>query len=170
MSVEYGGSLTLRDIMPIPGAIQLGLVAALQARQGDLAPQLAGLTALSLRPPPSIPDLINAFNQGLAALSALLANPLPDVGAVGTAIADLQGTLAAIGAQLSPALSFGNFLNAAGIHAYFFAGQVQTLGPELGALLSSGLPGSFPSAQATGVVLLATDAGAVEAIRVVFPA
>ena len=169
MSVEYGGSFTLRDIMPIPGAVQLGLVAALQARQGDLSPQLAGLTALSLRPPPSIPELINLFNQGLSALNALLANPLPDVGAVATAIADLTGTLAAIGAQLGPALSLGNFLNAAGVHAYFFAGQVQTLGPELAALLQFGLPGSFPAAQATGIVLLATDAGAVEAINVVFP-
>lgn len=169
MATQYGGSLTLRDIMPLPGAAQLGLVAALQARQADLAPQLGGLLAISARPPASIPELINAFNQGLAALQSLLANPLPDAGAVSGAIASLQATLAAIGAQLGPALALGNFLNAAGVHFYTFAGQVTELGPDLTALLQTGLPGSFPAALAGGVVLLATDAGAVAAIRAIFP-
>jgi hypothetical protein len=168
MSVEYGGRLTLGQILPLPAAAQADLVRSLNAEIGHVTAPVAGLGAITARPPPSLLQLRDSILQALDALTGLIADPLPDLSAVLPAISDLTAQLGSLNARLVPALALGNLFGAAGVHYYLFAGEVQTLGPELAALLSSGLPGAGPTANATGVVLLATDAGAVEAIKAVF--
>jgi hypothetical protein len=167
-SLEYGGSFTLGELLPLPLAANTALTASLNAQIGDLAPQLAGLTALSVRPPPSLLELIANLERAIEALKTLVANPLPDVQAVLTAIADIGLRLGSLQGQLSLPTGLASLFSAAGVHFYVFTGKAPELSPRLGALLTGGLPGSTPDANCGGVILLATDAGAIEAIAKIF--
>lgn len=167
MSTEYKGSLTLGQILPLPTSAQLALDATLGDTVPDVQARIAGLLEITVRPPPALADLIAAAQNLLSALQALLAAPLPDVAATATALADLQLTLQGLNVRVALSLQLGDFLSSAGVHYYVFNGKASQVGPELAALLSTGLPGGTLDQSVAGCFLLASDGGAITALRAV---
>lgn len=169
MTVSYQGSLSLGQVVPMALTAQATLDASLNAVLPDLKARIAGLLELSVRPPPALADLIAAARDTIAALQALVADPLPDVSAIAQALADLQASLGQIEAGLAFSLQLGGMLSTPGIYYYAYAGQAGALGGELSATLSAGLPGGGgPNEQVAGVILLARDGGAISALQSFF--
>lgn len=168
MTITYAGSITLGEAIPMAQDATVELDASVGALLPDVQARVDGLLALSIAPPPSLADLIASAQALLAALQALLAAPLPDVSATAAALADLQATLGSLNASLAFSVSLGSLLSQAGIHYFVYAGAAGDVGGELAGVLSAGLPGGAgPSEQCAGVILLASDGGAISALQTV---
>lgn len=171
MSVDYRGSITLGQAIPMATAASVALAATSNSMLPDVQARVGGLLQLSIQPPPSLPALISSAQALLAALQGLIANPIPDVAATAAALADLQATLGQLQAGLALAINLGNLLGVPGIHYYVYEGPTNVFAAEMGALLSSGLPGGgAPADTMAGAVLLARDGGAINALRLVLQA
>jgi hypothetical protein len=166
MTTRYQGSLTLGAILPMPALSQTYLAASVGASLPDAEARLNGLIQASLQPPPGIADLLNAIQALIGSLESLLANPLPVVSV--TAIADLQALVDSLNVNAAFAADFGVLLGTPGLHYYLFEGKAADVGPDLGTILSTGLPGVGLDQELAGVVLLAADGGAVTALQTVF--
>jgi len=167
MPLDYRGHVTLGECVPLALRANAELGAAVSASQPDLQARVNGLLSISVRPPPSLADLIASVQALLAALQELAAAPLPDVDANAAALAELQAQLGALQVSLQFSLDFGALLGTPGVHYYAYLGRADGFGAALGAHVGSGLSVP-PSAQIAAAALLASDGGATTALRALF--
>lgn len=167
MGLEYKGQLSLGECMPLALQASAQLSTAIGVALPDVQARVDGLLALSIAPPPSLADLLAALEALLGAIQTLIAVPLPDVTATVAALAELQATLGSLGASLGFQLNLASLLATPGIFFYLFAGRADEVGPALSDRLTSGLPGGAPGESVAGAILLAKDAGAIAALRLV---
>lgn len=167
MAVTYGGSLTIGQCVPTAQLAQVALAGAVNIAMPDIQARISGLLAIQASPPPSLAQLIAGVQATLAALQQMLSLPLPDVGATAVALADLQASLASLSAGLAFSNAFASLLGTAGVAYFIAAGRAGDIGAELGAHLSTGLPGSGagPDQQIAGAMLLASDGATLAALQ-----
>lgn len=171
MTTTYEGSITLGAAVPGAASAAAGLTTSANASIGEVQAKVTGLTALSASITLSPPDPLALIAQAQALIAALsvpipaLPAP-PQLVAIASTIAELSITLASLQASLDLAASLTTQLGTPGIHYYLFAGRADAAGGELSAHLSAGLPGgNGPSESIAGAILLASDAGAINALR-----
>lgn len=172
MTVTYEGKLTLGECIPtaLEANAQLSANVGLQLPelQAKIAGALEAQARLTLQPPTVSAQLTTLANLA-ASLQASVAFPPPQaqLSAVAALVAELQASLGQLQASIAFSAGFAASLGAPGVHFYSFGGRPDELGDEIGAQLSSGLPGGNPSEQSKAIVLIASDGGAIAAMEAV---
>lgn len=165
------GSLSLAQVCPFLGLSATAINVSAGAAISEVGAKVTGLlnvvTALSL---PQVPALaIAGAGQALLALEATVAVPEPvQLTAVLAALAELQASLVNLQAQLAFGVSLGELGSAPGIAGYTYSGTTDSLGPELGAHTSQGLPGGGPNDQCNAIILATTIPATWAAMAQVF--
>lgn len=166
MTVQYEGSLTLGEAIPMAVQAQLALNQTANAIIPDVQARIDGLLSVTAMPPPNLADLIVGAQASLAALQAMVAVPVPDAAAVADMLVEMQAQLAELSAGLSFATSFGELLHVPGVHYYLYAGRCDALGVEMHKELYKGLPGTVdPRERIAGAVMLASDETTIAAMK-----
>lgn len=167
--LTYVGSLSPGQCVPMALLAQGRLSASIGLVLPELAARLEGMLAAQVNltiNPPTLAANLQAALALVAQLEASITLGLPsasiDLSVIVGLIAELQLSLGALQLDLQWALAFGLILGTPGIHLYAHEGAV-------GDVLPGGLPGGDgPSQPAVGVLLLATDSGAIAALRAMF--
>lgn len=160
------GQLTLGACVPsavaLVGALDASIGIELPSIEAKLAGALAVQASVAITPP-TLEVQLDAALALVAQLQASIALGLPgislDVSAMVAIIAELQASLGALQANLALGLAIGLQLGTPGIWLYHVQGDPVDIIP-------GGIPGVSGSVE--GVILLAADAGAIDAIRAVF--
>lgn len=156
MSVEYLGSLSTAQIVPVAAS-------SLSAVIADLEAQITALvTATATVDFGGIEGLITLAGAIAAALEAAIAAGVtaPTVSFQATAVIDLK-------AKLEILVRLQNQMLAGGIHALRYSGRADDLGPEIASAVRT-LPGVQPSDRADAIVLVATTPAAIAALAASF--
>jgi hypothetical protein len=170
------GQLTLGACVPIAATANAALSAQLNVRLPDVEARLAGALAAQAKLAVSLPSLaarIDALLAMVARLQALLELGLPevtiDLSVMAAAIAALQADLGSINASVAVSAAIGLQLGVPGVWAYSYVGTPGTYGPDFAAEIGAGLPSSGdPNLPIYAVTFIASDAGAVNAMKTVF--
>ena len=167
--LTYVGSLSPGQCVPMAllaqGKLSASIGLVLPELQARLEGMLAASVNLSIQPPTLAANLEIALAL-VAQLQAAIELGLPsasiDLTLIASLIAELQISLGALQLDLQWSLAFGLILGTPGIHLYAHEGAV-------GDVLPGGLPGGTgPNQPAIGVLLLATDSGAIAALQAMF--
>lgn len=153
MTFSYVGSLSLGQCLPIAVEAQLAVVPEMSAKIAGLLEAQAALTIT----PPTLGGQVAAAYEMMLGLQASIDAGLP------SASLDLSG-LAAILAEVQASLSFWLSLGVtfgAGVHMWTYSGLA-------GGAVPGGIPGSGTEVPVNGVMILAADGGAWEAMKVCF--
>jgi hypothetical protein len=178
MTVEYGGSLTLGQCIPMALAAQAQLDVAIGVSLPSLQAKLAGALAAQLNlttNPPTLAANLSAALALVASIQASIVAGLPSVDfqltALAAIIADIELQIGSLTASASFSLNFLALLGSPGVRYYLYEGRADQLGSGMTAELSAGLPGGAgPSETIAGVILTANDGGTIEALRTVLRA
>jgi len=169
------GSLTLGQCVPLAARASASIAASVAFVLPSLTAKLEGLLALQASltlTPPSLAANLQAAIDLVAALEASVALGLPGVdfqlAAVAAVIAQVQADLGAIGVEASFQVELDIILGTPGVHAYFYTGRADQLGPELANATTGGFPGGRASDECVAWVFAASDGGAIAAARQVF--
>ncbi len=137
----------------------------------QLTAQLAGLVQLQASlviSPPTIAGSIALAQQLIASLQAAITLPGAslNITAIAAAIAQLSALLGSLQAQVAAVASLNVSLGTPGVWAYSYEGTPALFGPDFAAEIGGGLPDSLdPNLPVYAVVFVASDAGAIEAMR-----
>lgn len=171
MTAYYVGSLELGAAIPTLLAAQASITVSVGVSLPEVTARLDGWIALHanlLLTPPSFAGQVTAVADLLAQLQLSATLGLPDVdfqvSAALVAIAELEGILAGLSAQLDFAATLQ--LGVGGIHFYRVESTSDQVGADLAAVLSAGIPGAPPGTQAYGVLMVGTTPQARAALEV----
>lgn len=167
--LTYVDSLSPGQCVPMALLAQGKLSASIGLVLPELTARLEGMLAAQVNltiNPPSLAANLQAALGLVAQLQAAIALEMPsasiDLNVILGLIAELQLSLGALQVDLQWAIAFGVILGTPGIHLYAHEGPV-------GDVLPGGLPGGDgPTQPAIGVLLLATDSGAISALQAMF--
>ena len=174
-TATYRGSKTLGACIPIALTAQASLAASLQLVLPELTGKLKAYlnisAALSVRLP-SLDLQIQAALKIVAQLQAMLTISGPvislQLSVVGGLIAELNLKLGQINAMLALSVSIGVALGAPGIELYTYEGTADSLPSALSPEFVLGLRiGGGPNLPIHAVLLVATDSGAWNAMKLV---
>jgi len=165
VTVEYLGSLTMGECVPMGVLAQVKLTASLQLKLGELQAKLAALLALQVQLQVQLPSITAALDI-VASLQISPPSLNLQISAVLALIAEIQVELASIQADLAFSAQLGLLFGSPGIHFYLYEGPSESFGPEMGSQVQTQLAGQ----RLAGVTMLASDAGGVAALRTLFAA
>jgi hypothetical protein len=161
------GTKTLGEFVPLALAAQGALDATLGATLPEIQAKiqvLLDVTAQLTVTPPSLAASLDAVLDMVTGLEGAIAAGVPDAAlnldGLAAALADLQATLDTLNVQATFNASFLATLGTPGVTAYRYDGT-----PEQLAQAASSLSGST---QHVGILLLASDAGAITAVEALF--
>lgn len=186
--VAVSARAKLDGAVALAGSLRAALDAALAIELPSLQARLEGLLALQASlnvTPPSLGASLEAAIKLVGALEASLELGLPGVdfqlAAVAALIAQLQVDLGSLQAHASLSAAaeleieaFLDFsaqllvqLGQPGVHLYTVTGDASDAGPDLAAVLGSGPPGTLPTDQVAGWLLIASDGGTIAVLEAV---
>lgn len=170
MTVQHLGALTVGACVPLALSATAQATAGINAALPDLQARAAGLVQLAASltlTPPSLAASLTAALDLVASLEAAVTLGLPGVDFQAAGVAELLLTLeaqiGALEASLSLIASIEATLGTAGIHLYSLSGEAASVGQEVSAALSSGLPSGGGSSLGVVGVLLLAGAGSPDA-------
>ncbi len=176
MSVDYLGSLTIGNSVPLAAALNANLDASLALVLPSLNARVAGLVQLSINlgiTAPSIVASLDVATKLLASLTSSVSLGLPgvnfQVAAIANLLAQLELDLGALNVSAAFSVSAALTLGTAGCHAWAAVSTSAAIGGEIDDALAGGVPGADPSDSAFGWFFVGTLPSAITGMQATFP-
>lgn len=170
--ITHLGSKTLGALNPMLATLTTTALSdylnSLHVRFNELTAMSQHYVKLATLPDPA--TMAAQLSAALASIGSQLATlALGAIPTIGIAQADFVVQLGLIGVQLAAVTAvmadLVAALSAGGVHAFSVDSTAATVGPELTALVSGGMPGGgLPNARVRGVLLLTEDPAAFTAL------
>lgn len=173
MTLTFLGQQTIGGVVPAAVTAQAStdaaLLPAIERLQGELAGLLAMLAGMTIGPP-SLPETLEGSLQVVASLSVPTPTiPTLQIPNIAAQIAEIEAAIAALLQALGVSASFAAALGTGGISLFAYNGAVASMGAEVQAALSSGLPnGTGPAARADALILASTSVATWSVVGTVF--